>query len=115
MPAERQDHPARTAAGRSFRALPKMVGGKVIDGDGDMRVLDGTKMERAATPAELKLSRKLRALAKGGGGKRRTRGPVTRRTRDRLVVNGTVYEITGAMDPDGRRHELVVLCWEVQA
>ena len=83
MPAERQDHPARTAAGRSFRALPKMVGGKVIDGDGDMRVLDGTKMERAATPAELKLSRKLRALAKGGGGKRRTRGPVTRRTRDR--------------------------------
>lgn len=83
MPAERQDHPARTAAGRSSRALPKMVGGKVIDGDGDMRVLDGTKMERAATPAELKLSRKLRALAKGGGGKRRTRGPVTRRTRDR--------------------------------
>jgi len=34
---------------------------------------------------------------------------------NRLVVNGTVYEITGAMDPDGRRHELVVLCWEVQA
>ncbi len=33
---------------------------------------------------------------------------------NRLVVDGTVYEITGAMDPDGRRHELVVLCWEVQ-
>jgi len=40
----------------------------------------------------------------------RALSPVT----NRFLVNGTVYEITGVMDPDGRKHELVVLCWEVQ-
>ena len=33
---------------------------------------------------------------------------------NRLVMDGTVYEVSGVMDPDGRRHELVALCWEVQ-
>ena len=33
---------------------------------------------------------------------------------NRLVVDEEIYEITGVMDPDGRRHELVALCWMVQ-
>ena len=36
--------------------------------------------------------------------------PVT----NRLVIDGRTFEVTGVMDPDGRKHELVVLCWEVQ-
>jgi hypothetical protein len=30
---------------------------------------------------------------------------------NQLLVDGVVYEITGIMDPDGRKHELLALCW----
>ena len=33
---------------------------------------------------------------------------------NRLLVDGRTFDVTGVMDPDGRRHELVALCWEVQ-
>jgi len=32
----------------------------------------------------------------------------------RLVWEGRTLEIESVLDPDGRRHEQVVLCWEVQ-
>lgn len=34
---------------------------------------------------------------------------------NRLQVDARVFEVTGVMDPDGRRAELVALCYEVQA
>jgi hypothetical protein len=43
---------------------------KVVDGDGDGRVKDGTKMERPATPAEMKAGKLLRAAKKLVGGKK---------------------------------------------
>ena len=49
MSTDRDDHPLAPPPGG--HSVPAEDGrGKVIDGDGDMRVLDGTKMERAATP-----------------------------------------------------------------
>ena len=43
---------------------------KVVDGDGDGRVKDGTKMERAATPAEMAAGKLLRQAKKLMGGKK---------------------------------------------
>jgi head-tail adaptor len=33
---------------------------------------------------------------------------------NRLVVDGRTFEVTGVMDPDGHKWELLVLCYEVQ-
>jgi len=33
---------------------------------------------------------------------------------NRLIIEGVTYEVTGVMDPDGRKAEILALCYEVQ-
>lgn len=40
----------------------------------------------------------------------RALSPVT----NRLVIEGTRYEVTGVVDPDGRKAEILAFCTEVQ-
>jgi hypothetical protein len=76
--------PARTAAPRRRGGrVPRVPGtGKVVDGDGDGKVNDGTPAERPATPAEIKAGKLLRQQQRSGKGAPKMS---TRSTRERQL------------------------------